>query len=330
MPIRFSAKAVHNLSISAGCIVGFLLMEMVIAPAPAQACFYWQECAQQRGQASNTRGGGKRTGLILGGNDATVPYVITPRNAWIGQQSLPEKIRWNAVEDISDYTVRIWQWTYGRDAARRILWQESVSERNEIAFPELPLQLGIYYSVEVMTAEGVSSNLDEGYYQSGFQLLAEQDYELARTQAEQVGEEIAPTAEEAALAQASVYFLAEMYADALHILETLLPNTNSSESANASDLVYIALGDTYSATGLNQLSIEAYEEALALSITNEDAPSTAITQVSLADVHIRLGEFETAKTLLIAARETYQQLDAQTEVAWLNQRISLFEPSNAL
>jgi hypothetical protein len=57
--------------------------------------------------------------------------------------------------------------------------------------------------------------------------------------------------EEAVLARSGVFFLEEMYADALATLPPL------AESSSASDLVYTALGDTYSQSGLTQLAIDA-------------------------------------------------------------------------
>ncbi|MEM9979187.1 MAG: hypothetical protein AAF808_16285, partial [Cyanobacteria bacterium P01_D01_bin.2] len=54
--------------------LGLGVVEPVLNPPAADACFFWQACARRRGQASNTRAGGKRTGRVLGGNDASLPY----------------------------------------------------------------------------------------------------------------------------------------------------------------------------------------------------------------------------------------------------------------
>ena len=334
---QFSKRKVFS---AFGLILGLALVELSLTATPASACFHWQSCAQERGQASGTRAGGKRTGLIRGGNDAAVPYVISPRSTWISEQALPDTIRWNPVADSGSYTVRIWQWTYERNAPAEILWEttvnaavdgiangatdEAANRATEVTFPELPseasLRLGRYYSVEVITADGVSSNLDEGYYQAGFQLLSAEDYDILRSRVDQISQTEAPSPEEVVLAQASTYYLDEMYADALRLLEPLAAD------ANATHLVYTALGDVYSATGLNQLSVEAYEQALAIARAESRLSSEAIILVNLSDVHIRRGEFEIARALLQSAHQIYSELGAQPEVASLNQRLELFSP----
>ncbi|MEO1404009.1 MAG: tetratricopeptide repeat protein [Cyanobacteria bacterium J06635_1] len=296
--------------------LGLTLIPPLLTPAPANACFFWQACARRLGQASNTRVGGKRTGLLRGGNDATLPYVITPRHTWVGEP--PDQIRWNPVAGSNRYTVRLWQWPYERDLPSRLLWETGVEGTNEIAFPDIALALGAYYSIEVITEDGVSSNLDEGYAYAGFQQLSVEDYEGLRSHLTTVNthNEFSPT-EEATLAQAGVYFLDELYANALQILEPL------ALSPTASDLVYIALGDTYSETGLTQLAMEAYEQALRIATANNNILSEATIRVKLADVYFTLGDFDQARQLLIQAREAYTQLDAQLEISILDRRISV-------
>lgn len=292
--------------------LGLTLLEPVLAPTPAQACFFWQACARRRGRASNTRAGGKRTSFIRGGNNPAIPYVITPRNTWIGQP--PARIRWNAVAD--RYTVRLWYWVYGRSAPSFVIWETTVDDNNEVAFPDVSLQLGGYYSIEVITDDGVSSNLDEGAYYAGFHLLATEDYELLRSHLAEVNaENTSAPAEEAALAEAGVYFLDELYADALQILEPL------ALKPTASNLVYIALGDTYHETGLNQLAIDTYKQGLDMAVANNDRLSQALLQVKLADVYVIIEDIDQARQLLLEARQIYTQLDEQLEVSLLDRRI---------
>lgn len=319
-----------RLGLRAFCLIFGLslsLAEPIFYPAPAAArfCFFWQACAQRRGQASNTQGGGKRTGRIRGGNDPAIPYVISPRNTWIGEP--PETIRWNPVAGAARYTVTLWQWSYARDTPIFSLWETTVEGANETAFPSLVLEPGIYYSIEVV-AEGdvgaaggaaggaaVSSDQDEGYLHSGFQLLFEEDYQVLRSRLAQVNAAEAPTPEEATLAEAGVYFLDEMYADALQTLAPLTLNPT------ASDLVYTALGDTYSKMGLNLLAIESYDWALARA--NNNLLSEATILVNQADVYATLGDFDQAQQLLAQARIAYSLLGAEIEVAILNRRIEV-------
>lgn len=330
-PINPVQRRLHHRSrwaIVLSVVLGLGIAEPALNPPAADACFFWQSCARRRGQASNTRAGGKRTGRLLGGNDASVPYVISPRNAWIQNPnpSQPYTIRWNPVEGANRYTVRLWRWTFERDRPEVALWETTtVDDTNELPFPFLvPLEPGNYYSIEVVTDTGVSSDLDEGYYESGFQLLFNEDYEELRLQLDSlpapetdISQADTTTREEAQLAKAGVFFLEEMYADALAALQSLV------NSPTASDLVYTALGDTYSQSGLNQLAIEAYGQALTLATAQGDTLSTATIRVNLADVHATLGLFDDALEHLRQARNDYAQLDEAIEVARLDRRIDI-------
>lgn len=328
----------RNLGLGLALSLGVGVLGPMVVPAPAEACFFWQACARRRGRASNTRAGGKRTGFIRGGNNGAVPYVITPRNTWVGQA--PQRVRWHSVAGTRRYTVRLWLWGYGRNTPSLMLWETVVDGTNEVPFPDVPLRLGSYYSIEVITEGGVSSHLDEGSYSAGFQLLALEDYELLRSHLTQVTTQVTTqatalvtaeaitqvTAENApnpdldvALAEAGVYFLDELYADALQVLEPL------AQDPGASELVYIALGDIYNETGLNQLSLQAYGQALRIATGNNgergDRLSEATIRVKLADVHGHLGDFDQAQAFLLGARQIYAQLDDSLEVARLNRRL---------
>ena len=307
--------------------LGLGVVEPALNPPAANAiCFFWQACARQRGQASNTRAGGKRTGRIIGGNNTSIPYVISPRNAWIREPGLehPYTIIWNPVDGVNRYTVRIWRWTFERDQPDIALWEATVDNTNQLPFPEqVPLELGTYYSIEVVTDTGFSSDLDAGYYESGFQLLFEEDYEILRSQLTDVTP-VSDTSladrdslENVTLARAGVFFLEEMYADAL---ATLQPLANSS---TASDLVYTALGDTYSQTGLNQLAIDAYTQALTRAIAINDVLSEATIRVNLANVYATLGLFDQTLQQLQQARDAYSILAEETEIAQIDRRINI-------
>ncbi len=326
---RYVSLPQRQLVLALTLVLGLGVVEPILNPPAAAACFFWQACARQRGRASNTRAGGKRTGRIIGGNDASLPYVISPRNAWIQQpdQNQSYTIRWNPVEGANSYTVRIWRWTLERDRPEIVLWERmTVDNTPSLMFPErVFLDTGYYYSIEVVTDTGVSSDLDEGYYESGFQLLFEEDYEELRSQLSNVTPVVSaastlangdPT-EEVLLARAGVFFLEEMYADALPALQSL------AERPTASDLVYTALGDTYSQSGLNQLAIDAYQQALTLAMADANILSEATVRVNLADVYATLGLFEDALQQLSLARAAYGQLEEETEIDRLDRRIDI-------
>lgn len=314
MPVTFMTPKFISRMLALGLTFSMGFMVVGPAPASAQICFFWQTCARRRGQASNTRAGGKRTGLIRGGDNPALPYVITPRNTWIGQP--PHQIRWHGVVGVSRYTVRLWYWVYRRNTSGTVLWETTVEGTNAVEFPDISLELGGYYAIEVITDDGVSSNLDEGTYYAGFQLLAPEDYRLLRSHLTQVNADNASAPpEEAALAAAGVYFLDELYADALQILAPL------AMSPTASDLVHSALGDTYSETGLNQLALASYGQALTIATANDDVLSEAIIRVKLADIYVTLENFDQARQLLVEARQLYAQLGDQLEVSLLDRRL---------
>ena len=325
--VKQKTKVNRYIALTFTLVVGIGVVEPALNPPAAEAvCFFWQACARQRGRASNTQAGGKRTGRILGGNDASLPYVISPRNSWIRQPApdqTPYSIRWHAVEGANSYRVRLWRWTFERDRPDIAIWETTVEHANQTPFPDLVLEPGPYYSIEVVTDMGVSSNSDNGYYESGFQLLFEEDYGELRSQLQDVTPAIATDtgtenlSEEAVLARAGVFFLEKMYADALTILQPL------AESSTASDLVYTALGDTYSQSGLTQLAIDAYQQALTLAIANGDALSEATTRVNLADVYATLGRFDDSLQQLRQARDIHEQLNNTTEMASLERRIDV-------
>ncbi|MEM8806054.1 MAG: tetratricopeptide repeat protein [Cyanobacteria bacterium P01_G01_bin.38] len=336
-----SPKRSQFIALAITLTLGLTLADPLLYPAPAEACFFWQACARRRGRATNTRAGGKRTGRIRGGNNPAIPYVISPRNTWIGD--LPETIRWHPVAGANHYTVRLWQWSYARDSRELMIWETpdpvvgtaeipfptldvsediTTADTVEIALPVLALEPGIYYSIEVITDAGVSSNEDEGYLQSGFQLLFEEDYGELRSRLAEVNTGDATTAEEATLAEAGVYFLDEMYADALRILEPLTLDPA------ASDLVYTALGDIYSKIGLNLLALEAYGQALELARVNPTSSddrllSEAIILVNQADVYATQGNFDQAQQRLTQARIAYSLLGAEVEISVLDRRIEV-------
>ena len=361
-------RSSHRQLVLALCtIVGLNFVEPALNPSVANACFFWQSSCRS-GQASNTQAGGVRTTRILGGNNDSIPYVISPRNAWIQQPgpTNPYAIRWNPVVGAESYTIRLWQWNFERDQPNFVLW-ETVENTNETEFPNLVLSPGSYYSIEVVTDSIISSNSDEGFYKSGFQLLFEEDYDVLASNLAEVTPSVAtspgllentlssvPTnavpadgvsindigsstvntdavnidanidtidvvteTEDKLLAQAGVYFLEEMYADALTILQPLAANPTASE------WVYTALGDTYSQTGLNQLAIEAYDQALTIAVRNTNTLGEAINRVNLANVYATRRSFEDALQQLTLARQLYNTLQAEIEVTRLDRRIQL-------
>lgn len=319
----YRPQTCHSWGLFLAIIVAIGVIEPVLNPPAAAACFFWQSCARQRGQASNTRAGGKRTRRLMGGNDASIPYVISPRNGWIQKPGpgQPYTIRWNPVANTQQYTVRIWRWTFERDRPEVVLWQGTTQD-SSLGFPQqVSLSPGNYYSIEVVTDHGISSDLDEGYYESGFQLLFDEDYGELSALIRDISPTVTPTLEvlpeDVALARAGVFFLEEMYSDALTILQTL------TEDSAASDLVYTALGDTYTQSGLTQLALEAYQQALALAIVNGDDLSEASNRVNLGDIYATLGRFDESLQQLHQARDTYEKLNNTTAVDNLERRINV-------
>ena len=298
-------------------VLAMMLLIMPEARADLLCFFRIRRCQDQIGRASNRQGGGLRTGRARGGSQANVPYVISPRNTWLVDDHFT--IRWNPVSAATRYTVSLWRLSDERDERDWLVWRTTVDGAQVDYQGQIPLQRGRYYSIEVVTDTGVSSCLDEGFDQSGFELIFPEDMTVLEADLHWLPRpELSP--EEEALELASLYLREDLIAAAVEVLEPFAAN-----GAN-NPVVYEALGDLYSYAGLNDLSAQHYQKAGYLSTVRGDILGQAIALNGLAEVNATLGKLDDAIRLFSEAESLYRTFDNQgPQIASIQRRIKTLE-----
>ncbi|MGF1538217.1 MAG: tetratricopeptide repeat protein [Elainellaceae cyanobacterium] len=272
-----------------------------------------------RSVSGRRRGGGVRSGRLLGGVNPAIPYVISPRHTWLEDDAFT--IEWNPVENASSYTVSVWRWSYARDERDLLVWQTTTTG-TQVVYPGAPnLELGRYYSVEVVTDTGASSTADAGDARSGFQLLFSEDLALLQRDRRRI-ERVDLSAEERAFFLAALYTEERLYHRAIEVLMPLA-------QANIDDpWIYKALGDVHSYIGLNQRALDHYQEALQAASgdgVDEDSETRAIVLTNLGSISATIGRVDDAIAYFQQAQSIYHQQQRNDTVTRLQQRIELLE-----
>ncbi|HAG80809.1 MAG TPA: hypothetical protein DCL61_06480, partial [Cyanobacteria bacterium UBA12227] len=181
-----------------------------------------------------------------GGNDSTIPYLITPRRGGLLDDT--PTLRWNPISGVTRYTVRV--------VGSGVNWETEISGSEVVYSGEQVLQPGKVYSVIVEADNGTSSQWDEGATDSGFKLVYPDVAERVRTKINDIAQsELSPEAQ--ALAMADLYFEEDLVSEAIATLEPFV------KAGSTTVQVYQMLGDLYRYSGLNLLAKERYEEAIA-------------------------------------------------------------------
>lgn len=303
--------------------VGFglviLLASGIVAPRPAQAGifdFLFGGRENRRGRPPNRdKGGAVRAGRLAGGTDATIPYIITPRNTF--QASDQFTIRWQAVPDVTTYTVRLWQWEDSNGGRQQVIWETTTPDSSVLYEGNPPLAPESFYSVEVITDQGVSSDLDAGCSISGFAVLF--PAAQAQLQADLRGVNASTlSAAELALAQAQIYLNHQMPEAAIAAL------TSQFDLAPTAPLA-LALGDLYSYAGLNALAIESYTQGLGLARASQDDFWQAIALEGLGEVTVIFNQIDAALPLLQQAELHYLRADLPINANLVKRRIQILQ-----
>ncbi|MEO0408709.1 MAG: tetratricopeptide repeat protein [Cyanobacteria bacterium P01_A01_bin.135] len=293
-----------------------LLMVALLTPMPeAEAGLF----GSRRGPSSASgrrRGGGVRSGRLVGGIDPTIPYVTAPRHTWLEDDQFD--VTWNPVAGASRYTVSLWRWSYARDERDALLWQTTTAD-NRISYPGDPaLALGRYYSIEVTTDTGVSSTADIGDARSGFQLLFEEDLDLLQRDRRRIARQDLPEPETA-------FYLAALYAEERLYTEAIATLTPLVEAGSTDPWIYKAMGDLHSYSGLTELALDHYQMAHRLAARAGDAEAEAIILTSLGEVTAAADRIDEAIAHFDSAQSLYQRQSAEATANQLQQRIELLE-----
>ncbi|MGF1568236.1 MAG: tetratricopeptide repeat protein [Nodosilinea sp.] len=307
-----------------GLILVLLSVSLLGTVPPAQAGvfdFLFGGRENRGGRAPNRqKGGGVRVGRLSGGLNAALPYMITPRNTF--QVSDQFTIRWHPVAEATTYTVRLWQWQDANGGRQRILWETTTADTTLVYGGNPPLRPEAFYSVEVITDQGVSSDLDPGCAAAGFAVLFAET--RSRLQADLAAVTSAPLSpEQKALATADVYLAYQMLDAAIATLAVQL-------AIAPSDTLYLALGDLYSFSGLNTLAAEHYTQALTLATGNDNVLWQAIALEGLGELDVIQNNIEAALPQLRQAQFGYGLADRPIQANQVKRRIELLEKSQLL
>lgn len=325
-PLRSNVRPPHN-----RWLIGVLGVALLVLspPAPAQAGifdFLFGGRENQGGRAPNRqKGGGVRAGRLVGGFDATIPYVITPRNSF--QPSDQFTIRWNPVEGAETYTVRLWQWQDANGGRQQVIWETTTSESSIVYDGNPALAPELFYSVEVITEQGRSSDLDAGCAIAGFAVLfpdmrSRLEADLASLSAPPLDDKAPLSDEELALGRAEIYLKYQMLDAAIDSLVT------QAAAAPPTPILSLALGDLYSFAGLNALAAEQY--TLALELAGEAPLWQAIALEGLGEINVLQNDLPSAFPRLNQAQYRYNLANNTTKANQLARRIDLLEEAQRL
>ncbi len=303
-------------------LAGLLGLALLLPTPPAQAGvfdFLVGGRENRGGRAPNRRqGGGVRDGRLAGGFDATLPYIITPRNTF--QTSDQFTIRWHPVAGVETYTVRLWQWQDANGGRQQVVWETTTAESSIIYGGDPPLRPELFYSVEVITDQGVSSDLDAGCAIAGFAVLFPETRSRLQADLARLDRTTLSPAE-LALGRAQIYLAYQM-------LDAAIDSLASQATLAPTVTLALALGDLYSFAGLNALAGEQY--TLALELAADDALWQAIALEGQGEVAVMQNDLEAALPQLRQAQFRYALANNTIRANQVKRRIDLLEQAQKI
>lgn len=297
-------------------ILGFgLALEFCPAPAQAKAVsnFLFGRRENRGGRSPNRQqGGGVRGGRLGGGLDSSLPYLISPRNSFQASDRFP--IRWNPVAGATRYTVRLWLWEDANGGRQQVLWETTTTETSLTYEGNPPLAPEAFYSIEVITDQGVSSNEDAGCAIAGFSVLFPETRSRLEADLAPLNRQNLP-AEERALAIADLYLSYQMLDAAIATLTQQIALTPTA-------ILHLALGDLYSLAGLNALAADHYRQGLALA-TDQSHLWQSVALEGLGEIDVLNNDLPSAIPNLQQAILSYRRANETLRANLLQQRVDL-------
>jgi hypothetical protein len=265
----------------------------------------------------------------VGGLDAAIPYLITPRHALL--LSAKPLLRWNAVAGVSSYGVEV-------SSPTGTVWQTQTKDP-QIAYAGKPLEPGAVYTLVVTTNTERSSREDKtptGALPQALDFRVLRPAEAAAAQAitakllqgklinettalmlaTYYGDYVLPASAIAAykLTQDN-YQTYSLSAEAIAMLETQL------QQKQRSPILYRTLGDLYWQTGLIQLAGKAYNNAIAQVQSPEDLEEWTLAYYGLGQVYATLKDSQQLLHCLTQARTGFLFLGNQAQAATLKRQL---------
>ncbi len=247
----------------------------------------------------------------MGGTNAQIPYLISPRRTLI--LSATPTFRWNPVVGATQYTIQI-------SNAQGIVWQTQVKE-TQVTYPGAPvLQPGVPYTVVIQTNTGKSSQSDTG---NPFLRLRETDAKVVQSEISLINQsDFGPEIKALKLAEyytayevpePTAYGLTDktaksyrLSADAIAILESSL------KQGKPSPLFYRMLGDLYYYhTGVMRPAEQAYLAAIEQVQSLEDLEEWSLATAGLAELYEVTQDLQSAIIWYSQARTGFTFLNDQ-------------------
>lgn len=246
-------------------------------------------------------------GVTRGANDATIPYIISPRSTQL--LSRTPLLRWND-SGAASYNIQI----RGGD----LMWEQNDVTQTELTYPgESALEPGAFYLLVVEDSNGNSSQ-DEGRVGLGFSILPEDEAEQVRTYENRItGLNLSSEAETYSTAQ--LYIKEGLVAEAIQILETMV------EQGSQQATVHQSLADLYAQIGLLLLAGPRYKEALELAEAQANVEVIAALQAGLGNLYVGLGNEDQAIQWLTQALTGYEALGDVEAVNAVRRKLEMLE-----
>ncbi|MDJ0598590.1 MAG: tetratricopeptide repeat protein [Crocosphaera sp.] len=265
---------------------------------------------------------------ILGGFDSSIPYIISPRHTLLlTHQPL---LRWNAVPQATSYTVQVMN-------GQNTIWKAEV-QQPQVAYPEHPpLTPGITYSLKITTNSGQSSQQDSES-NLGFIILRPAEAQIINDEVAKIKQgEFSPLTTALLLADLyrnytlpvssiEAYGLTSEQARSYHLtseaITTLIPLTEQKEP---SPIFYRILGELYWQSGLVDLTIEHYLQAIEIAKSPEFLEEKTLAQFGLGEVYTAINNIEQAIIFYEQARQGYIELGDTKRINFLERRLETLE-----
>jgi hypothetical protein len=226
-------------------------------------------------------------------NSAPIPYIISPRRTkLLGNKPV---LRWNPVAGATSYRLSI------LENKAKLNWEMTVNGTEAVYPGEPALKPGFKYRLIVEANTGVSSESPLGEEDTEFRLLDEKEVEAVKEAVRAIEQQV-PNAASQKLAIAQVYRSANLTAEAIEILESLL--AAGVETAP----IYRRLGEMYQ--GRSQLMPQAkfyYLKAISTA-KPDDIEELTEARYGLGEVHSSMRENLEAMQYLKLAKDGYQTL----------------------